>query len=48
MPVVEMPPLAISSSLIRQRVATGKPVRYLLPDAVVDYIARHRLYQPES
>jgi nicotinate-nucleotide adenylyltransferase len=43
----DMPRLDISSSLIRRRAATGRPVRYLVPDAVVAYIERERLYRPE-
>ena len=42
----DMPRLDISSSLIRRRVAAGRPVRYLVPDAVVAYIERERLYRP--
>jgi nicotinate-nucleotide adenylyltransferase len=41
----DMPRLDISSSLIRRRVATRRPIRYLVPDAVAAYIAEHRLYQ---
>ncbi|HLV81302.1 MAG TPA: nicotinate-nucleotide adenylyltransferase [Chthonomonadaceae bacterium] len=37
--------LGISSTDIRQRIATGLPVRYLTPDEVLDYIQRHRLYR---
>ncbi|MGK2965709.1 MAG: nicotinate-nucleotide adenylyltransferase [Tepidiformaceae bacterium] len=44
--LIEMPPVAISGTVIRARVAAGLPVRYLLPDAVLDYIAEHRLYLP--
>jgi nicotinate-nucleotide adenylyltransferase len=47
----DMPRLDISSSLLRRRAATGGPLRYLVPDAVADYIARERLYtapQPGS
>jgi nicotinate-nucleotide adenylyltransferase len=44
--VIEIPALAISSTDIRARVATGRPIRYLLPDAVADYIADHGLYRP--
>ena len=29
---VEMPPLGVSSSMIRARVAAGKPIRWLVPD----------------
>jgi nicotinate-nucleotide adenylyltransferase len=41
----DMPRLDISSSLIRRRVAAGRPIRFLVPDAVAGYIAEHRLYQ---
>jgi nicotinate-nucleotide adenylyltransferase len=37
-------PLAISASDIRDRVASGRSVRYLIPDSVLDYIGRHSLY----
>jgi len=40
-----MPPLDISSTDIRERVATGRPIRYLTPDPVVAYIAEHGLYR---
>ena len=42
--VVEMPPVGISSSLVRERVAAGRSIRWLVPDPVVDLIAEHRLY----
>ena len=41
----DMPRLDISSSLIRRRVAAGLPIRYLVPDAVADYIAAEGLYR---
>ena len=41
----EVPALAISSTDIRDRVRTGRPIRYLLPDAVMDYIAGAGLYR---
>ncbi|TMQ71791.1 MAG: nicotinate-nucleotide adenylyltransferase [Candidatus Eisenbacteria bacterium] len=37
--------IALSSSLVRARVRAGRSVRYLVPDAVAAYIARHRLYR---
>jgi nicotinate-nucleotide adenylyltransferase len=40
----DMPRLDISSSLIRRRVALGRPIRYLVPDAVASYIAAEGLY----
>lgn len=42
---IEMPYLPISSTLVRERVARGLPVRYLVPDAVERYIRRHGLYR---
>jgi nicotinate-nucleotide adenylyltransferase len=36
--------LDISATAIRQALASGASARYLLPDPVLDYIARHRLY----
>lgn len=41
---VDMPDIAVSGTLIRRRVAEGKPVRHLLPDPVLRYIHRHGLY----
>lgn len=43
--LVEVPAMAISSSECRERVAQGKPVWYLVPDGVVQYIAKRRLYR---
>ncbi|WP_439333612.1 nicotinate-nucleotide adenylyltransferase [Trebonia kvetii] len=43
--LVEIPALAISSSECRHRVAAGEPVWYLVPDGVVQYIAKRGLYQ---
>ncbi|HLY32887.1 MAG TPA: nicotinate-nucleotide adenylyltransferase [Jatrophihabitantaceae bacterium] len=42
--LVDVPAMAISSSDVRTRVATGQPVWYLVPDGVVQYINKHRLY----
>jgi nicotinate-nucleotide adenylyltransferase len=41
---LEIPALAISSTDIRARVQTGKPVWYLVSDGVVQYIAKNSLY----
>ncbi len=38
-------PLDVSASDLRRRVARGASVRYLVPDAVIDYIEKHRLYE---
>jgi len=43
--VVDMPALEISATDIRNRCALGKSIRYLVPDAVADYIQTHDLYR---
>jgi nicotinate-nucleotide adenylyltransferase len=43
--VLEVPALAISSSDIRERVPDQKPIWYLVPDGVVQYIGKHQLYR---
>jgi nicotinate-nucleotide adenylyltransferase len=42
---LEVPALAISSTDCRERVAAGEPIWYLVPDGVVQYIAKHGLYR---
>jgi nicotinate-nucleotide adenylyltransferase len=42
--LVEIPALAISSTECRDRVGVGEPVWYLVPDGVVQYIAKRELY----
>lgn len=42
--VLEIPALAISSTEIRGRVASGRPIRYLVPDEVAGYIRKRGLY----
>ncbi|QWW20693.1 nicotinate-nucleotide adenylyltransferase [Schaalia sp. 19OD2882] len=42
--LMEVPAMAISSSDCRDRVRKGNPVWYLVPDGVVQYIAKHGLY----
>lgn len=44
----EITALDISASAIRQAVMQNRSIRYLLPDAVYDYIHTHHLYQKES
>lgn len=41
----EMPRIDVSSSLVRERVAAGRPIRYLVPDAVADAIAQNGWYR---
>ncbi|HET6212729.1 MAG TPA: nicotinate-nucleotide adenylyltransferase, partial [Micromonosporaceae bacterium] len=43
--LVRVPAMAISSTDCRQRVSAGKPIWYLVPDGVVQYIAKRRLYR---
>jgi len=42
--MIEVPALAISSTDVRRRTMRGEPVWYLVPDGVVQYIAKHHLY----
>jgi nicotinate-nucleotide adenylyltransferase len=46
--IVEVPALAISSTDLRARVRNGHPVWYLVPDGVVQYIDKRRLYRQEA
>jgi len=41
---LDMPLIQVSSSAIRRRVREGVPIRYLVPDKVIDYITTHELY----
>jgi nicotinate-nucleotide adenylyltransferase len=45
---LEIPALAISSTDCRDRVSRGFPVWYLVPDGVVQYIAKHHLYRSNA
>ena len=46
--MVEIPALTISSTDCRDRTRRGEPVWYLVPDGVVQYIAKHHLYPPKQ
>ena len=41
---LDMPLIQVSSSAVRRRVREGVPIRYLVADKVVEYIATHELY----
>ena len=41
----DMPRIDVSSSDVRRRVAEGRPIRYLVPDAVAEAIAEGNLYR---
>ena len=41
---LDMPLIQVSSSAIRRRVRESRPIRYLVPDKVADYISSHDLY----
>ena len=43
--LMEVPALAISSSECRERVRSGEPIWYLVPDGIVQYINKRRLYR---
>jgi nicotinate-nucleotide adenylyltransferase len=40
-----MPRIGISSTMVRRRVGAGQPIRYFVPDGVLDYIETHGLYR---
>ena len=42
--LIEIPALTISSTACRGRVAAGEPIWYLVPDGIVQYIAKRKLY----
>ena len=44
--LLDMTPLAISASSVRYALAQQHSVRYLVSDAVLDYLQQHQLYKP--
>jgi nicotinate-nucleotide adenylyltransferase len=40
----QMPRIGISSTMLRDRARAGQSIRYYVPDPVISYIERHRLY----
>jgi nicotinate-nucleotide adenylyltransferase len=40
-----MPSIRVSSTIVRERVAAGTPIRYLVPAAVAEYIESAALYR---
>lgn len=46
--LLQIPALAISSTDCRRRVEEGLPVWYLVPDGVVQHIAKHNLYRSDN
>jgi len=45
---MEAPLLDISSTMVRQRIADGKSIRYLVPDPVCYYIENSNMYKPSK
>lgn len=46
--LIDIPAMAISSTDCRERARGGEPVWYLVPDGVVQYIAKNHLYSPNA
>jgi nicotinate-nucleotide adenylyltransferase len=46
--LVEVPALAISSTDCRRRAEKSRPIWYLVPDGVVQYVSKRRLYRSDS
>jgi len=43
--MLEMPQLGVSSSAVRERAKQGRPLRYLVPQPVADYIEEKGIYR---
>jgi nicotinate-nucleotide adenylyltransferase len=42
--MLEMPQFGVSSSAVRERAAAGRPLRYLVPEAVARFVAEKGIY----
>jgi nicotinate-nucleotide adenylyltransferase len=40
----DMPRIDVSSTMVRERAASGQPIRYLVPDKVANFIGAQSLY----
>jgi nicotinate-nucleotide adenylyltransferase len=45
---LDMPEIDVSSSIVRDRIAAGRPIRYLVPDPVAELIEQRGLYAGEA
>ena len=43
--ILSMPYVDISSTDIRERIAAGKSIRYMVKDVTLEYIDKHGLYR---
>ncbi len=43
--ILNLPLIDLSSSMIRERLKTGRSVKYMIPDCVAEYIQTHQLYR---
>lgn len=43
--MLQMPQFGVSSSAVRERARQGRPLRYLVPDSVADFIERRGIYR---
>lgn len=45
---LDMPSIEVSGTTLRERVRSGRSIRFLVPDPVWTYVAEHDLYRPVS
>ena len=45
---VDTPALDLSGTMLRERVASGRSIRFLVPERVLDYIVEHHLYEKRT